>query len=78
MPRNKPMGNPYGGGGTHFLPRDFIKFGQLMLNEGVWDGKQVLARDFVRPAMTPQYHLRKIHESLDTFGRQHFHSRLHL
>jgi CubicO group peptidase (beta-lactamase class C family) len=55
-----PAGNPYGGGGTHFLPRDFIKFGQLMLNEGAWDGKQVLARDFVREAMTPQYHLRKI------------------
>ena len=25
-----PAGNPYGGGGAHFLPRDFMKIGQLM------------------------------------------------
>jgi CubicO group peptidase (beta-lactamase class C family) len=50
-----PGGNPYGGGGAHFLPRDFIKMGQLMLNGGTWDGRRILARDFVTRASSPLY-----------------------
>ena len=55
-----PAGNPFGGGGVQFLPRDFIKFGQLMLGEGRWNGHRILSRDFARNAVSPQYHLRKI------------------
>ena len=55
-----PAGNPYGGGGVQFLPRDFLKFGQLMLNDGRWEGRQVLSRDFARRSTSPQYHLRRI------------------
>lgn len=46
-------GNPYGGGGTDFLPRDFMKFGQLMLNGGTWQGRRILSRDFVARASSP-------------------------
>ena len=48
-----PGGNPYGGGGWHFLPRDFMKIGQLMLNGGTWNGKRILSRDFVARASSP-------------------------
>lgn len=39
--------NPYGGGGMGIMPRDFIKFGQLMLNDGTWKGRRILSREFV-------------------------------
>ena len=50
-----PAGNPYGGGGAHFLPRDFMKIGQLMLNGGTWEGRRILAKDFVARASSPLY-----------------------
>jgi CubicO group peptidase (beta-lactamase class C family) len=46
-------GNPYGGGGTNLLLRDFMKFGQLMLNGGTWQGRRILSRDFVARASSP-------------------------
>ena len=51
-------GNPYGGGGAEFLPRDFMKFGQLMLNGGTWEGRRILGQDFVAQASAHLYHLR--------------------
>ncbi|HEV2765846.1 MAG TPA: serine hydrolase [Pyrinomonadaceae bacterium] len=56
-----PAGNPYGGGGVQFLPRDFLKFGQLMLDGGTWEGRRILGRDFVARATARLYHLRKIY-----------------
>ena len=56
-----PAGNPYGGGGVQFLPRDFMKFGQLMLNGGTWEGRRILSRDFVAQATAPRYHLANIY-----------------
>jgi CubicO group peptidase (beta-lactamase class C family) len=52
-----PAGNPYGGGGVQFLPRDFIKFGQLMLNGGTWEGNRILRHDFVARASSPSYQI---------------------
>jgi CubicO group peptidase (beta-lactamase class C family) len=46
-------GNPYGGGGTAFTLRDFTKFGQLMLNGGVWQGRRILSQEFVARAASP-------------------------
>ena len=56
-----PAGNPYGGGGAQFLPRDFLKFGQLLLNGGTWEGHRILSRDFVAQATAPLYHLAHIY-----------------
>jgi CubicO group peptidase (beta-lactamase class C family) len=52
-----PGGHPYGGGGAHFLPRDFMKIGQLMANDGTWDGRRILAKDFVARASSPLYRI---------------------
>jgi CubicO group peptidase (beta-lactamase class C family) len=56
-----PAGNPYGGGGAQFLPRDFMKFGQLMLNGGTWEGHRILKQDFVEHATSPLYNLAHIY-----------------
>ena len=53
-----PAGNPYGGGGVQFLPRDFLKFGQLMLDGGTWQGRRILAADFVERASSPLVRVR--------------------
>jgi len=53
-----PAGNPYGGGGVQFLPRDFMKLGQLMLDGGTWQGRRILGPDFVARASAPLYKLR--------------------
>ena len=52
-----PAGNPYGAGAIGFLPRDFIKFGQLMLNGGTWQGHRILGQEFAARATSPLYHL---------------------
>jgi CubicO group peptidase (beta-lactamase class C family) len=51
-------GNPYGGGGVHFHPRDFMKLGQLMLNGGTWGNRRILSREFVTRASSPLVELR--------------------
>jgi CubicO group peptidase (beta-lactamase class C family) len=54
-------GHPYGGGGANLLLRDFIKFGQLMLNGGTWEGRRILSTDFATRASSRLYHLRNLH-----------------
>lgn len=51
--RLQPTGEPYMGGGIYWLPRDFLKIGQLMHNDGVWNGKRILSKEWVRRASTP-------------------------
>lgn len=56
-----PAHNPYGGGGVHMRPRDFMKMGQLMLDGGTWRGRRVLDRAFVERASARLYHLNGIY-----------------
>ena len=37
-----PLNTAYMGGGDYFLPRDFLKFGQLFLNKGTWNGTPII------------------------------------
>jgi CubicO group peptidase (beta-lactamase class C family) len=55
-----PSRQPYGGGSTNMIPRDFMKLGQLMLNRGSWNGRRILSEDFVRDASSPTYDLNGI------------------
>ena len=41
-------GDLYGGGGSRFTPRDFLKLSQLMLNGGRWNGKQIVSAEWAR------------------------------
>jgi len=54
-------GRPYGGGSVAIGARDFMKFGQLMLNGGTWGGKRILDASFAKAAGSPQYHLRNVY-----------------
>jgi CubicO group peptidase (beta-lactamase class C family) len=54
-------GRPYGGGSVAIEARDFMKFGQLMLNGGTWNGKRILDASYARAAVAPQYHLRNVY-----------------
>ena len=55
-----PAGHPYGGGSVQFLPRDFMKLGQLMVDDGVWKGQRILDHDFVVRASSPMYNMNNI------------------
>jgi CubicO group peptidase (beta-lactamase class C family) len=48
-----PLGEAYGGGGHRFTPREFLKFPQLMVNEGRWEGKQIVSREWARQSTSP-------------------------
>jgi CubicO group peptidase (beta-lactamase class C family) len=45
-------GYPKGGWGLAFTPRDLAKIGYLYLNEGVWDGSQILPENWVKDSST--------------------------
>jgi CubicO group peptidase (beta-lactamase class C family) len=45
-----PLGEAYMGGGVRFLPRDFMKLGQLMLNGGTWGDRRVITEAWTRRA----------------------------
>lgn len=48
-----PDGHPFMGGGIRWLPRDFLKFPQLLLNDGVWNGHRVLSSEDAKRLTTP-------------------------
>jgi len=47
-----PVNDAYMGGGDRFRPRDFLKFGQLLLNNGSWNGKHVIDTAWLQAVAT--------------------------
>ncbi|MFX0061923.1 MAG: serine hydrolase domain-containing protein [Candidatus Hermodarchaeota archaeon] len=47
-----PQGIPRGGGGLLLSPRDMAKLGHLYLNNGSWNGQQVVSKDWVLQTTT--------------------------
>lgn len=39
--------------GIDITPRDLLKFGQLIDNDGVWNNQQIINKDFVKESITP-------------------------
>jgi CubicO group peptidase (beta-lactamase class C family) len=56
-----PTGVPYMGGGIYFEPRDFMKLGQVLLNGGTWNGKQIVSAEWVHASYAPHYPLRGVY-----------------
>jgi CubicO group peptidase (beta-lactamase class C family) len=48
-----PTGDAYMGGGVRFRPRDFMKFGQLMLDGGQWHGRAIATPEWCLRATSP-------------------------
>ncbi len=46
-----PTNAAYMGGGDYFRPRDFLKFGQLFLNHGLWNGRQIVDASWLRASV---------------------------
>jgi len=51
--------------------RDFARFGQLILNNGKWDGRRIISSDYLENALKPVSHLKDKHEkAVDYYGWQ--------
>lgn len=52
--------------------RDFARFGQLILNNGSWNGKQLISEKYIKEATSPATYLYnpKTDRPLDTYGYQ--------
>jgi len=50
----QPTGEPYLGGGAHWLPRDFMKLGQVMLNGGTWNGHRIVSEEWAAESTQAQ------------------------
>ncbi|MDQ3750936.1 MAG: beta-lactamase family protein [Acidobacteriota bacterium] len=61
-----PTGDAYMGGGVRFLPRDFMKLGQLHLNGGTWNGRKILSPEWAKRSTS---HLVNVDKQL-TYDRQ--------
>ncbi len=57
-----PTGEAYGGGGHQFVPRDFLKLAQLMVNQGRWAGRQIISRDWALKSGSALRNLSKIQQ----------------
>lgn len=51
---------PYFGGGLHLTPRDMLKFGQLYLNEGVWNGERIISESWIHESFKKHTRLQDV------------------
>jgi CubicO group peptidase (beta-lactamase class C family) len=50
---------PSTGSGLKMRPRDMAKFGQLYLNNGQWDGKQILTEDWIKKSTQSHFNIKE-------------------
>ncbi len=63
---------PYFGGGMYLTPRDMLKFGQLYLNKGQWNGVQVISESWVRESFQKHSRLEDAKDK-NEYGYQWWH-----
>jgi CubicO group peptidase (beta-lactamase class C family) len=56
-------GLPKSAAGSAFLSRDMVKFGQLILNQGKWQGQQLIPEAYLARATTPSTVVRPTSQS---------------
>jgi CubicO group peptidase (beta-lactamase class C family) len=50
-------GNVYFAGGMFMSPRDMLKFGQLYLDSGKWNGEQIISKEWVKESFAKYFRL---------------------
>jgi CubicO group peptidase (beta-lactamase class C family) len=50
-------GNVYFAGGMYMRPRDILKFGQLYLDSGKWNGEQIVSKEWVKDSFGEYFRL---------------------
>jgi CubicO group peptidase (beta-lactamase class C family) len=55
----QPLGAAMTGGGLQLRSRDLLKLGQLYLNDGRWEGHQVISSEWVQRSLTPHANARE-------------------
>ena len=63
------MGREKGGWGLLLLPEDMAKLGQLYLQQGRWQGQQLIPKDWVRDSTKVQIH-QKVDPTTTGYGYQ--------
>lgn len=63
----KQNGYPLTGGSLELLPRDMLKIGLLVLNEGKWNGTQIIPNKWIRQSTSP---LIQTNNNDDKYGYQ--------
>ncbi len=63
-----PNGEAYAGGGVRITGRDFLKFGQLMLDRGEWNGRRLLDESWPEAATTPRHVMGTTHREGYGYG----------
>jgi CubicO group peptidase (beta-lactamase class C family) len=62
-----PDGQAYMGGGAYLRPRDQLKLGQLYLDGGLWNGKRIVSKEWVRESTSVHSHFAAKY----SLGQQH-------
>ena len=65
-----PTGLPNGGSGLFLLTRDMLKFGQLFIDDGVWQGQQLISPAWIADSVTPHVDLTSWGTSTRGYGLQ--------
>jgi len=53
-----PDGHAYMGGGSRWRSRDFLKFSQLIVDRGVWNGQRIVSEESIERLVTPHVSMR--------------------
>ena len=61
-----PEGRGYGGGSFMMKPKDMLKIAQMVLDEGIWDGQQIVSKDWLSESTTTNI---DVEMSFVRFGR---------
>jgi len=65
-----PQGIGVGFARMWLRPHDMAKFGMLYLQQGQWDGKQIVPAAWVEESLTPHAYPKNYHDILDEHGRK--------
>lgn len=51
-----PQGNYMGGNNLALIPSDMLKIGQMLINDGVWEGERLISKEWIRDSFKTYTH----------------------